>query len=435
MGISFATMPKKGRKSKAPPKPWQNNFEGLSDAMETFVSSAKEGIFEMRSKKMLEEIDRASKKGLSELSCPRGGYASIPLEISELEGIEVLDLNHNIIDEDHIDETFFRNPNTQSIRILDLTSNRLQEIPKEIEHLINVEILKIGQNCITELPNEIGNLTKIKECIMDHNCISDLKESMGQWTNLTHFNMAFNNISTMPNSCANWVNLEVLLANTNSFIGIPVGVGMWKKLKKINMGNNSMGTLPEEIGHWKCIQELDFSGNALNALPESFDTLLTLKKIYLGHNDLKTNQIAGMSAMTKLEDLFLPKNLLEKGIPKDFGNLTNLRRVSFSANKMKSLPAEVGEWVKVEEVYLAQNDFEKLPSTIGNWKCLRELILTKCEQLQIITTALADIPTLVNLDLKETQVEIADEFKKIPQRIPPLYIRGGLQQVKAKKKK
>ena len=49
-----------------------------------------------------------------------------------------------------------------SIRILDLTSNRLQEIPKEIEHLINVEILKIGQNCITELPNEIGNLTKIK---------------------------------------------------------------------------------------------------------------------------------------------------------------------------------------------------------------------------------------------------------------------------------
>ena len=36
-----------------------------------------------------------------------------------------------------------------------------------------------------------------------------------------------------------------------------------------------------------------------------------------------------------------------QGIPKDFANLTNLRRVSFSANKMKSLPAEIGEWVKV----------------------------------------------------------------------------------------
>merc|ERR1712166_582580 len=412
MGISFATMPKKGRKSKAPPKPWQNNFEGLSDAMETFVSSAKEGIFEMRSKKMLEEIDRASKEGLSELSCPRGGYASIPLEISELEGIEVLDLNHNIIDEDHIDETFFRNPNTQSIRILDLTSNRLQEIPKEIEHLINVEILKIGQNCL-----------------------SDLKETMGQWVNLTHLNIAHNKISTMPNACASWVNLEVLLANSNSFIGIPVGVGMWQKLKKINMGCNSMGTLPEEIGHWKLIQEIDFSGNDLSMLPESFDTLLSLKKIYLGHNNLKTSSITGISNMTKLEDLFLPKNLLEKGIPKDFGQLTNLRRVSFACNKMKSLPVDIGEWIKVEEVYLAQNDFEKLPASISNWKCLRELILTKCEQLSIITVALAEIPTLVNLDLKETQVEIADEFKKIPQRIPPLYIRGGLQQVKAKKKK
>ena len=42
-----------------------------------------------------------------------------------------------------------------------------------------------------------------------------------------------------------------------------------------------MGTLPEEIGHWKCIQELDFSGNSLTALPESFDTLLSLKKMYL----------------------------------------------------------------------------------------------------------------------------------------------------------
>ena len=159
----------------------------------------------------------------------------------------MLDLNHNIIDEDHIDETFFRNPNTQrclwrsvyclytqpcwclwstacgvlclfrvidllrvidylrilsgvtlmlyvilsqpvsravchplpacsaciscSIRILDLTSNRLQEIPKEIEHLINVEILKLGQNMITELPNEIGNLVKIKvHCLCSIAC-------------------------------------------------------------------------------------------------------------------------------------------------------------------------------------------------------------------------------------------------------------------------
>jgi len=427
-------MPKK-RKSKVPPKPWQNNFEGLSDGMEKFVSGAKEGIFAMRSKKMLEEIERASKEGLSELACPRGGYASIPLELSELEGIEVLDLNHNIIDEDHIDETFFRNPNTQSIRVLDLTSNKLQCIPPEIEHLVNVEVLKLGQNQITELPNEIGNLVKVKECVMDHNCLSDLKETMGQWVNLTHLNIAYNQISTMPNSCASWVNLEILLANSNSFIGIPVGVGMWQKLKKINMGCNSMGNLPEEIGHWKCIQEIDFSGNDLSLLPESFDSLLSLKKIYLGHNNLKTSSITGIANMTKLEDLFLPKNLLEKGIPKDFGQLTNLRRVSLACNKMKSLPVEVGEWIKVEEVYLAQNDFEKLPASISNWKCLRELILTKCEQLSIITVALAEIPTLVNLDLKETQVEIADEFKKISPRIPPLYIRGGLQQVKAKKKK
>lgn len=47
-----------------------------------------------------------------------------------------------------------------------------------------------------------------------------------------------------------------------------------------------------------------------------------------------------------LQDLFMPRNLLTT-VPKDIGNLVNLRRVSFAGNKMKSLPSEVGDWTKV----------------------------------------------------------------------------------------
>ena len=80
----------------------------------------------------------------------------------------------------------------------------------------------------------------------------------------------------------------------------------------------------------------------------------------------------------------MPKNQLFK-LPSEIGNLSNLRRVSFSGNKMtSSLPKSVGEWTKIEEVYLCWNDFDALPNTIVEWKNLVELHCRDCKALATI---------------------------------------------------
>jgi len=128
-----------------------------------------------------------------------------------------------------------------------------------------------------------------------------------------------------------------------------------------------------------------------------------------------------------LKDLFMPKNQLFK-LPSEIGNLVNLRRVSFSGNKMTSaLPKSVGEWTKVEEVYLCWNDFDSLPQSVSEWKNLVELHLAHCKGLTTLNPKVAFPLTLMRIDLRDTSVEFEDCWHEppkgeIPKRIPPFYI-------------
>jgi len=93
------------------------------------------------------------------------------------------------------------------------------------------------------------------------------------------------------------------------------------------------------------------------------------------------------------------KNNHLKSLPKEIGNLKNLRLLSLGGpNLLTKLPSSIGNLKNLKELYLNYNYLTKLPSSIGNLTQLRELVLSD-NDLTELPESIGNLRNLERLDL------------------------------------
>ncbi len=102
-------------------------------------------------------------------------------------------------------EVFTSFPNLQW---LDLSKNRLKEIPANLGLLKNLKKLILFKNKIEALPPEIGQLEDLRELIVNQNELETLPEEIGKLKKLRYIDMWSNNITGLPGSMAEMYALE-----------------------------------------------------------------------------------------------------------------------------------------------------------------------------------------------------------------------------------
>ncbi|MCF8278164.1 MAG: leucine-rich repeat domain-containing protein [Flavobacteriales bacterium] len=102
-------------------------------------------------------------------------------------------------------EVFTAFPNLQW---LDLSKNRLTEIPKSVGLLKNLKKLILYKNKIVSLPAEIGELENLQELIINQNELESLPMEIGNLKKLRYLDMWSNNITRLPGSVAEMYALE-----------------------------------------------------------------------------------------------------------------------------------------------------------------------------------------------------------------------------------
>ncbi|XP_062196969.1 receptor kinase-like protein Xa21 isoform X2 [Phragmites australis] len=341
-----------------------------------------------------------------------------------------------------------------SIRYLSLSNNRFSgEIPPDLGNLTNLWVLDLEENMLSgDIPSSLGLLSSLSELSLGLNNLSGLiPPSVWNISSLTVFSVKQNMLSgTIPPNAFNTLpRLQKVLIDHNQFHGnIPTSIGNASDLWLVQLGATFLsGIIPAEIGRlrnlkflvlrnalfeakepqdWQFVtaltncSQLQIIGLSFcrleGVLPDSVSNLSTsLKLLSFGHNPISGSIPRDIGNLFNLRSLDFADNSFTGTIPSSFSRLTNLQGLSLLGNKLSGLiPLTIGNLTELSYLYLDANAFSgRIPNTIGNLIKLLELGLSGNNFTGSIPKELFNIQTLSTVfDLSYNNLE-----GSIPQEI------------------
>eukprot|EP01119_Soliformovum_irregulare_P010372 TRINITY_DN2546_c3_g1_i1.p1 TRINITY_DN2546_c3_g1~~TRINITY_DN2546_c3_g1_i1.p1 ORF type:complete len:537 (+),score=230.06 TRINITY_DN2546_c3_g1_i1:59-1669(+) len=148
---------------------------------------------------------------------------------------------------------------------------------------------------LVEIPREVFNMKKLQTLYLH-----------------------MNEIETIPDDIFNLDQLQVLYLNQNKLAEIPPAILKMKNLRELHVGRNRISAIPEEIGEMENLRELSLSYNLLTQIPPQIFNLKNLKKLYLHNNYLETVP-RELSQLPNLKTLQIHNNQKMKGPMANFG--------------------------------------------------------------------------------------------------------------------
>jgi len=335
------------------------------------------------------------------------------------------------------------------IRILNLSTNRLDQLPNDIGLIRSLEMLIVKENNIQFLPQSTIKLRKLERLDVHQNLIKSLPENLFEdMKNLVEVNLSQNFIHSIPAGLSNSADtLEIIKLSTNNIYELPKDldrcsrvrefriennklqnlphIGSMNCLELLNVDDNYVNQLPESIGQLKYLRELSIQENYLVSLPAQFGHLLSLRILNLSFNslislprdfsqlrmleyfDVSYNQLrklpASIGNLKNLSKFKLFRNSLTS-LPGEFENLCCLKNLEISYNKLVSLPENFGNLRQITDISLSHNKLSSLPKSFGSLERLARVVLNHNE-FEIIPNPLLHLPNLSFLGLHENRIK------------------------------
>ncbi|XP_039269317.2 uncharacterized protein LOC120344261 [Styela clava] len=201
---------------------------------------------------------------------------------SSITSVTSLDISHNLIH--RIDPSRFMG--LANLKELNLSSNRLRQLPEEICFLTNLSELYATNNALGTLPKNVKYLKKLVHLNLSGNAFNDIPPSSLEIYSLKILQLGGNNIKEVPASITNLQSLEVLYLGGNHIQNIPAEVGEMKSLSSLTLCDNKLSSIPTELVKLRNLQSLSLHNNRLTYLPREILQLVNLVELSLRGNPM-----------------------------------------------------------------------------------------------------------------------------------------------------
>ncbi|XP_039215029.1 leucine-rich repeat serine/threonine-protein kinase 1 isoform X3 [Crotalus tigris] len=298
---------------------------------------------------------------------------------------------------------------------IDISNNRFLTLPSGLLHLSRLQRLVAAKNYLEKLFDEenatnwIG-LRKLRELDVSDNRLSELPASFLHCLKSLHsLNGSSNNLKVFPQPWA--CPLKSCKVARNMLDSLPDTLAVfWKNhLKEVDFSDNSLKDLPQSLFQLEAVVSLKLSGNQIVMLPspEKWSCRL-LKSLDLSKNQLgKTEE----GAKTKWMPLFTTRNRTCIGSEIEY----TLQFPEFLADVL-------------EVLYLNDNQLDSVPQSVCLLKGLSELYLGNNPGIQELPTELGQLVNLWQLDIEDLNIgNIPTEIRKEGPKTILAYLRAQLR--------
>lgn len=189
-------------------------------------------------------------------------------------------------------------------------SCELTTFPNEIFELAEtLEILDLSNNKLSQLPENFSDLKKIKIAFFSDNNFTEFPTVLSGCESLTMIGFKSNKINHIPeNSFPK--HLQWLILTNNAIPYLPKSIGCCSKLQKVALAGNKLQSLPDEMANCHNIELLRISANQLSQFPEWLLSLPRLAWLACSGNPFcKINVIKDELPLIKWNDLNLQEVL------------------------------------------------------------------------------------------------------------------------------
>ena len=246
----------------------------------------------------------------------KNAFTEFPSIISQLPALTKLNISKNqlerivcdlinIVDLDaSLNRVIFFSASIPNIHKLDLSHNKLTQVPVCLEECRYLASLNLAYNLISECENSLDGLKSLCDLDMSHNNLRKVfnKHTIlpnlvrlalnhnfldqiphGNFLKLTDLTLSYNQISHKDkitesdgDILKSALDLQVLDLCENKLFMLPEGIFSLKSLKRLDFSNNSVRNLPPELGLLANLQTITYFGNPVK-VPNGFGTEKLLK--------------------------------------------------------------------------------------------------------------------------------------------------------------
>ena len=251
--------------------------------------------------------------------------------------------------------------------------------------------------------NSAGELVSLR--LGENNLQGPLPPELGQLQKLENLQLQGNNLQgPLPPEFGRLQKLESLELQGNLLTGpLPPELGQLRNLRTLDLTDNRFfGTIPPELGQLQNVELLALQGNQLTGpLPPELAHLQKLERLFLSWNQLSGPIPPELGQLQNLFFLALVANDLTGPIPSELGKLQNLAILDAPGNRLTgTIPPELGQLNKLLALSLSNNDLTgSIPTELGQLQNLQRLSLSGNNLTGSIPTELAQLQNLEMLRL------------------------------------
>jgi Leucine-rich repeat (LRR) protein len=216
---------------------------------------------------------------LREFYGSRNGLHRLPKAFAQLSMLERLEVADNRLRK--LPESFFSN--MERLSQLDLSGNRLLEIPSSIGKCRHLVHLSAARNKLKALPPDIGRLGWLRRLDLSKNKLSFLPTQITGCSFIRRLNLSENNLSVLPPSIGRLHRLEQFSLARNRLEDLP---GLPPALLVLDLAHNRLERIPPSLLALPALREVDLGYNRLSRLPPEFSKLEELRQLRLTGNEI-----------------------------------------------------------------------------------------------------------------------------------------------------